>query len=131
MRPTTRWQQTLAFADQMRFGHIHIFAYSPRAGTKAAGMPGQGRWARETRTQPCPCTRSRQQAGKRRCGTLSAARRRCCSSSTCRARAGPATDELPRVELDEPVSQDLENRVLQVRCTAVSADGERLLAEQV
>ncbi len=35
------WQETLRFAEQLRFGHIHIFAYSPRAGTKAATLPGQ------------------------------------------------------------------------------------------
>ncbi len=35
------WHETLEFADRIGFGHIHIFAYSPRAGTKAAGLPGQ------------------------------------------------------------------------------------------
>lgn len=35
------WRQTLDFAERLRFGHIHIFAYSPRAGTKAATLPGQ------------------------------------------------------------------------------------------
>jgi threonylcarbamoyladenosine tRNA methylthiotransferase MtaB len=33
------WQQTLAFLEQFDFGHIHIFAYSPRPGTKAAMLP--------------------------------------------------------------------------------------------
>lgn len=35
------WRQTEAFVAEMAFGHVHIFAYSPRNGTKAAGMPGQ------------------------------------------------------------------------------------------
>ncbi len=35
------WRRTLAFVESMRFGHIHAFAYSPRAGTLAADMPGQ------------------------------------------------------------------------------------------
>jgi threonylcarbamoyladenosine tRNA methylthiotransferase MtaB len=35
------WDRTLAFAESMRFGHIHAFAYSPRAGTLAAAMPNQ------------------------------------------------------------------------------------------
>ncbi len=30
------WQQTLAFAEAAGFGDIHIFAFSPRSGTKAA-----------------------------------------------------------------------------------------------
>ena len=33
------WQQTLEFVASQRFGHIHIFSYSPRAGTKAASLP--------------------------------------------------------------------------------------------
>ncbi len=33
------WQQSLSFVEQMGFGHLHIFAYSPRSGTKAAGLP--------------------------------------------------------------------------------------------
>ena len=33
------WQETLAFVEAVHFGHIHIFAYSPRAGTKAANLP--------------------------------------------------------------------------------------------
>ena len=48
------WQQTLDFAGQMAFGHIHIFAYSPRAGTKAAGMPDQ--LSREVKARAQPAT---------------------------------------------------------------------------
>ncbi|MEW8311451.1 MAG: tRNA (N(6)-L-threonylcarbamoyladenosine(37)-C(2))-methylthiotransferase MtaB, partial [Candidatus Thiodiazotropha taylori] len=33
------WQQTLDFVEEIGFGHLHIFAYSPRQGTKAAGLP--------------------------------------------------------------------------------------------
>jgi threonylcarbamoyladenosine tRNA methylthiotransferase MtaB len=35
------WNETLGFVEDMGFGHIHIFAYSARAGTKAAAMPNQ------------------------------------------------------------------------------------------
>lgn len=35
------WQETIAFVKSVGFGHIHIFSYSPRAGTKAAGMGNQ------------------------------------------------------------------------------------------
>ncbi len=34
------WQQTLDFVQEIGFGHLHIFAFSPRQGTKAAGLPG-------------------------------------------------------------------------------------------
>ena len=33
------WQQSLSFIEQCNFGHIHIFAFSPRQGTKAATLP--------------------------------------------------------------------------------------------
>lgn len=33
------WQETLAFVERIGFGHLHIFSYSPRAGTKAARLP--------------------------------------------------------------------------------------------
>jgi threonylcarbamoyladenosine tRNA methylthiotransferase MtaB len=35
------WQRTLAFVESIRFGHVHAFAYSPRAGTLAATMADQ------------------------------------------------------------------------------------------
>ncbi len=35
------WRQTLDFVEQIAFGHIHIFAYSARQGTKAATLPEQ------------------------------------------------------------------------------------------
>lgn len=35
------WQQTMDFVERTGFGHVHIFPFSPRAGTKAARLPGQ------------------------------------------------------------------------------------------
>ncbi|MEN8168576.1 MAG: radical SAM protein, partial [Pseudomonadota bacterium] len=32
------WRQTLNFVEEIGFGHLHIFAYSPRSGTKAAQL---------------------------------------------------------------------------------------------
>lgn len=34
------WRETLDFVEKTGFGHLHIFTYSPRAGTKAASLPG-------------------------------------------------------------------------------------------
>ena len=33
------WQDSLAFIESIDFGHIHIFTYSEREGTKAASLP--------------------------------------------------------------------------------------------
>ena len=35
------WRETLEFVERTGFGHMHIFPFSPRAGTKAARLPGQ------------------------------------------------------------------------------------------
>lgn len=37
----TEWNESLRFVEQTGFGHIHIFSYSQRAGTKAAQMSHQ------------------------------------------------------------------------------------------
>jgi len=34
------WRETLEFVEKMAFGHVHIFPYSARPGTKAASLPG-------------------------------------------------------------------------------------------
>lgn len=35
------WRQSLDFVESTGFGHMHIFSYSKRDGTKAAGLPDQ------------------------------------------------------------------------------------------
>jgi threonylcarbamoyladenosine tRNA methylthiotransferase MtaB len=35
------WLETLDYVARVGFGHLHIFAYSPRVGTKAADLPDQ------------------------------------------------------------------------------------------
>jgi threonylcarbamoyladenosine tRNA methylthiotransferase MtaB len=35
----TEWRESLDFIQQVGFGNLHIFAYSPRSGTKAATLP--------------------------------------------------------------------------------------------
>lgn len=35
------FQQSMAFASKIAFPKVHVFAYSPREGTRAAAMPGQ------------------------------------------------------------------------------------------
>jgi len=37
----TEWQQSLNFVKTLDLGHIHIFNFSAREGTKAASLPGQ------------------------------------------------------------------------------------------
>lgn len=37
----TDFVETLSFVEELRFGRLHVFGYSPRPGTAAARMPGQ------------------------------------------------------------------------------------------
>lgn len=37
----SEWRESLQFIQRIGFGHLHIFAFSPRAGTLAADMSGQ------------------------------------------------------------------------------------------
>ncbi len=34
----SEWRETMAFIEKIGFGHLHIFKYSPRPGTRAASM---------------------------------------------------------------------------------------------
>lgn len=35
------WRESMDYIERIGFGHIHIFSYSPREGTKAASLPNQ------------------------------------------------------------------------------------------
>jgi threonylcarbamoyladenosine tRNA methylthiotransferase MtaB len=37
----SEWQETIRFVEKVGFGHLHIFPYSPREGTKASTLPNQ------------------------------------------------------------------------------------------
>lgn len=125
------WRQTLAFAEAMRFGHIHIFAYSPRTGTKAADLPD-------------PVPREIKRARSRRLHEVaSQSRRRVLEDAVGqrhpvliehRADAGESggpvwlgyTPNYLRVELAADTDDDLENRIIDVELSGLNEDGERL-----
>ncbi len=37
----TEWQETLALVEEIGFGDVHVFPFSPRPGTRAASLSGQ------------------------------------------------------------------------------------------
>ena len=126
------WQQTLAFAEAMQFGHIHIFAYSPRAGTKAAGMSGQlPREVKRARSQQLHglAARSRRLVLERAVGQEYAV--------LVEGRDGDAdrwggyTPNFLRVEVADDGAGELENRILRVRAVGISDDGGSLMVESV
>ncbi|MDJ0739129.1 MAG: tRNA (N(6)-L-threonylcarbamoyladenosine(37)-C(2))-methylthiotransferase MtaB [Gammaproteobacteria bacterium] len=122
------WAETMAFADDLAFGHVHVFAYSPRSGTKAAAMPGQ-------------VDREVKRARSRQLHTLAAHSRRAVLSGFVdrtfdvlveqRLDNGQWSGYTPnflRVELTADSVDAAANRVVTVHTTAVSDDGGRLLA---
>jgi len=126
------WQQTLSFVASLGCGHLHVFPYSPRSGTKAATLPGQV----HDRTKQ---DRSRQMhALGRRMKRETLARfvgRRLpilvegpYGDAPAGEWFGYTPNYLPvRVHADE--SQDPTNRILDVRLETVHADGEYLIGK--
>jgi len=128
------WQETLAFLEQIRFAHVHIFAFSAREGTKAATLP-----------EPVP--REIKRARSQQLHDLAARHRRealqqfvgreldiLVEGSQESATAGAAgwsgyTPNFLRVRLDS--DRDLENRIVKVRTLGVSEDGQALHGELV
>jgi len=126
------WRETLDFVDALRFGHVHIFAYSPRAGTKAATLPGQV-------DQRIKKQRSRELhtlAGRHKRATLAAYAGRepavlwegdgePLEDGTRRFQG--YTPNMLRVAAVVPESERLTNRICRTRIEALSEDGSVLI----
>ena len=120
------WRQTLEYVEEIGFGHLHIFAYSPRRGTKAAGLPDPV--SREVKRQRSEALHRLGEQMKR---------------STLQGYVGrtlPVLVESPgddgwsgytpnflRVSLDAPANTPLENRIVEVRLSGVAEDRTLLL----
>lgn len=130
----SEWAESRDFVGRIGFGHLHIFAYSPRAGTKAATLPGR-------------IDKATQKARSRELHALGARLRRE-RLETMRGEQAEVLWERPRqtgtpgeviytgytpnflrVEMPGPVDWDLENRITRVRLTALNPEADALLAE--
>jgi len=146
---TAEWRETLDFVTAIGFGQIHIFAYSPRPGTKAAGLPDQ---------VPAEVKRERsrelhQLARQLKAATLASQLGQEVSLLIEGRHADQAGGDPPDVSAGNPTGDwfgytpnylparlparlltgpapgvDLTNRLVQVRLEALHADGESLLA---
>ncbi len=121
------WQQTVDFVQSIGFGHMHIFTYSPRAGTAAARMPNQ------TSTE-IKRARSREMhaiAARMKAETLA----HYVGREVQVLWEGPGeplpsgeiqwtgyTPNYLRVVTVQPSDRNLDNRILRVRLTAVAGD---------
>jgi threonylcarbamoyladenosine tRNA methylthiotransferase MtaB len=125
------WQETLAFVDEMRFGHVHIFAYSPRPGTKAASLPEQlPRATKRIRSEELHAlaARHRRRVLEAYLGQESPVLVEQAVGAAAGARHWVGyTPNYLKVGFAAPTAEDLENRILRVRTEAVSEDGEALV----
>ncbi len=125
------WQQTLDFVEQSAFGHIHIFAYSQRQGTKAATLPGQlPRSVKKQRSEAL-----HELAAQLKQQTLQQFRNRTfeilvegeSSTTGGEQQLSGYTPNYLRVSF--PGSEQLKNHILPVQTLALADDGEQLVGD--
>ncbi len=128
------WRQTQQAVEQLAFGHIHIFAYSAREGTKAAHLPEQlDRDIKRGRSQQLHLL-----AGKSRYSVLRKNIGRVFevliegkskSASPGQSKWSGYTPNYLRINIEADESAELENQLITVRATAINADGDALIVE--
>lgn len=128
------WQQTLDFVDQIGFGHIHIFAFSPREGTKAA-------------TLACPISREVKRQRSEQLHAISARDKAANLSQYLDREFEILIEGSPQIGLDGSIQwhgytpnylrvemcspEKLENQLITIKTTSIDANGEQLLGEIV
>jgi len=128
------WRQTLDFVAEIGFGQLHIFSYSPRAGTRAARLPD-------------PLDKATKRARSRELHELAARMKRDALTRFVgrefevlwegdgerldggRWRISGYTPNYLRVSAEVDDGPARYNRIERVRCLAVADDGQRLLAD--
>ncbi|MES9922846.1 MAG: tRNA (N(6)-L-threonylcarbamoyladenosine(37)-C(2))-methylthiotransferase MtaB [Candidatus Thiodiazotropha endolucinida] len=115
------WQDTLEFVEEVGFGDLHIFAYSPRQGTKAASMPGA--LAREIKRQRSQALHQLSERLKRK--SLSSHLGRTLPiliEGGDENSWGGYTPNYLRVTAEGPAGVDLKNRIVDVLITAIDEE---------
>ena len=122
------WQESLEFIEEIGFSHIHIFTYSSREGTKAATLPNAV--APDIKKK-----RSRELhmlAGKMRHQFLSQYIGQIHSvlwESQNNNKWVGYTDNFIRVEMNTPCTENLENRISDVRVTGLNNHADQCIVE--
>ncbi len=122
------WRQTMDFVERIGFGHLHIFAYSPRRGTRAATMPDQVPDAlKRARSRELHALgmRLKQALLKRQLGRREPLLMEGISSDESGPYRACYTPNYLPVRLRHPDATHVD-RILTARLLAVSADGEAL-----
>ncbi|MDJ0807071.1 MAG: tRNA (N(6)-L-threonylcarbamoyladenosine(37)-C(2))-methylthiotransferase MtaB [Gammaproteobacteria bacterium] len=119
------WRQTIDFVESIGFGHLHIFAYSPRSGTKAAQLTNPiNREIKRRRSEELHALGHKMQRE-----TLQNYLNR--TLSVLVESAGDTgwsgyTPNYLRVEIEASPQLELCNRILSVELTGITADHDKL-----
>lgn len=126
------WAESLAFVERMHFGHIHVFGYSPRHGTKAATLPNPvpdaAKKDRSRRLHESAARMKRQQLERhvgRQWDVLWEGYRE--PQPDGRVRQYGYTPHYLRVATDVPVTVDLAHRLLPVHVERLDEGGDLLI----
>lgn len=127
------WQQTLAFVEHIGFGHLHIFAYSPRPGTRAALLPNPV--PRELIRQRSEALHQLGERMKRETLQRFSGRRfpvlvESTPADDLTAWSG-YTPNFLRVHIPRDNQNDLENRIIEVQLQQLTESGDALTATPV
>jgi threonylcarbamoyladenosine tRNA methylthiotransferase MtaB len=119
------WQETLAFVEEIGFGHLHIFAYSPRQGTKAATLTDPV--SREIKRQRSETLHKLGKKMKRQILEHHLGRTLpiLVEGSANQGWSGYTSNYL-RVEVSAPPDADLGNRIVPCQLTALTPSGDAL-----
>lgn len=115
----TEWRQTLETVREIGFGHLHIFSYSDREGTKAARLPDKVPdpvKKQRSRTLHELAAEQKQTLLTAQLGTSAAVLfEQPDAAREGRKRWFGYTPDFLRVGLDRPEAENLENRILEVK----------------
>jgi threonylcarbamoyladenosine tRNA methylthiotransferase MtaB len=122
------WRQTLDFVEEIGFGHLHIFAFSARQGTKAATLPDLV--SRQTKRDRSESLHRRSERMKRSTQERYLGRTMpvLIEGSGETGWAG-YTPNFLRVHLAPTPGLSLENQIVMIRLTDVADAGQYLMGE--
>jgi len=130
------WQESKEFISAVEFSHIHIFSYSVRQGTKAAGLPNQVsndiKKMRSVELHRLAADMKRTYLQKH----INKVFPILWEGSSKTEKTGPTryfgyTPNFVRAQIDINSSEVLTNRIQQARITCVNPNGENILAVKI
>ncbi len=130
------WQEGLELIQRMCFSHVHIFSYSPREGTKAAGMPGQiSSVVKKQRSRELHLLASQmKQAAMNKYLWRSLPilwEQTTAQDDKDSVKYSGYTPNFLRVETEVPSGVVLDNEIREARLTSVTPEAESLVAELI